>query len=258
MGRKRSVKSSTAVTGQQRKVVKSSVLRSCEVVTYTSHYHIENVLQRWSNYIKEYAWIYHDRDTYTQEDVEDFKSSNPSVDCPFNEGDLKVPHKHILLVFWQTMRSSTILNWFADPYCGQNSRINRIQGSLADAYAYLDHRNRPDKFQYPSQAIICSSREFWEDLDDYSDTVDPLRDALFERLEGVPYKDLVLRYGRDFIIHSSSVDYCVKTIQKEEGNFNELYLMDSEVRVLEDKLIEMQKEKERLESKIKALQIECK
>ena len=255
MGRKRNTlnKKNSGVTDQQKKVISSSPLRSCEIVTYVSEYHIKEVLERWQDLIKEYAFIRHDHDKYTQEDVEDWKTANKSDDCPFQEGQLKQKHYHVLLVFWKQVRASTVLSWFFDPYGFQNSRVSRIKGTLADAYRYLDHSNRPDKFQYPRQCIQCSSIEYWENLDDYTtDNEDPLRDALIDRLDGVPYRDLVMRYGRDFIVNSRSLDHCVDTIVREEGYTRDIVSLQDSIYEMERQVILLVKQKARLEADIKA------
>lgn len=218
-----------------RSSVKSCVVHQCSLVTYVSENVILNVLNRWKDYIQEWAYILHDRDVYDDE------KDGHSI------GDPKQRHYHIVLKFWCSVRSQTVVSWFYDPYCGQNTLFKQIESSLGNAYAYLDHRNAPDKVQYPSQSIKCSSREFWEGLDDYSEVDnDSLTQALFEFVEGVPFTQLVRMYGRDFIVNSANIKRCAEMISFENGYAKPIALMRDEINSLHDEIDKLRKERDLL------------
>lgn len=225
-----------------RSSIKSMVVRQCSLITYVSEYTIQNALERWKDYIMEWAYIRHDRDFYLEDD-EDHK-----------KGDHKETHYHIVLKLWQCVRSQTIVNWFADPWTGQNTLFKPIETSLGSAYAYLDHRNAPEKFQYPAQCIKASNLAFWESLDDFvAVDTDPLTQSVFDLIDGVPYIDVVRQYGRDFILASGHVDNVVRHISCEQ-HFRVQYLeLQDGINKLQDQIDDLIEQKKYLEVQCKSL-----
>lgn len=130
-------------------------VRSCEIVTRLKNnngetlFDIEKlpeILANKSNCIKEYAYIIHNMDLYTEAD----ESKNPE----HKAGTLKPEHIHLIMRFErnQPQQFSCISKWFNI----QDNFVSKIHGKWTDAVLYLTHYNSPDKYQYNSEAIISN------------------------------------------------------------------------------------------------------
>ena len=120
-------------------------MRRCEIVQdlcfLTEEQIIKAITGRRS--INKYAYILHDKDTYTAEDEKKVPTHKA--------GTLKSPHWHIVLQFYdgQQQQIKYIAKWF-----GQEERwVQKIKSrNIEDAFTYLIHQNAPKKFQYdPSE-----------------------------------------------------------------------------------------------------------
>ena len=108
-------------------------LRRYEIVSDTEHLtkeKIEEVLQKKS--ITDYAYILHDKDTR-------------------EDGSLKNPHFHILIWLSSSQGSEFVAKWFGVP----ENFLNKVRHDYS-ALEYLTHRNAPDKYQYPDEAVTAS------------------------------------------------------------------------------------------------------
>lgn len=115
-------------------------------IAYKSLEEVEAVIKRKydEGIITDYAYIVHDKDTYTKEDEE----TNPTVKA----GMPKKPHIHAYLRLNNTYNFSTIANWFEVPV----GAINTIKKSFAAGCAYAIHKNNPEKYQYPIEEVHSS------------------------------------------------------------------------------------------------------
>ena len=66
---------------------------------------IDTVLKSHAS-IKEFAYILHDKDTYTDEDIKKMKSSTHSV------GDIKPAHFHVVMRFARAQELDSLSEWF--------------------------------------------------------------------------------------------------------------------------------------------------
>lgn len=94
--------------------------------------------------IKDWCYILHDKDTYTQEDE--------LKDSEHREGMLKPKHIHIALRFNQPQDSKYVAKWFGI----SENFVNKIHGKYVDAVLYQTHRNCPDKYQYSEKEVIAN------------------------------------------------------------------------------------------------------
>ena len=88
-------------------------------------------------------WILHDKDSYTELEVEDYRLRNPDVDVPFKEGDLKKSHYHVI----GFRQNPMILGSAADKFGVPSNQVQHVK-SLKSAVQYLVHKNNPEKYQY--------------------------------------------------------------------------------------------------------------
>lgn len=130
-------------------------VRSCEIVTRLKNsdgetlFDVEKlpeILASKSNCIKEYAYIIHNMDLYTEAD----ESRNPE----HKAGTFKPEHIHLIMRFErnQPQQFSSISKWFNIP----NNFVSTIHGKFEDAVLYLAHINAPDKAQYNIEDITAN------------------------------------------------------------------------------------------------------
>lgn len=98
------------------------------------------------NCIKNFAYITHDKDMYSNEE----EQQNPE----HMADTLKPAHIHLLLRFesQQPQKLECVANWFSLT----SNFVSKIHGSWEDACLYLIHRNSPDKYQYPVEDVISN------------------------------------------------------------------------------------------------------
>lgn len=129
-------------------------LRRCEIVSNlfdkegNQLFDLENMKQQISerNCIKDYCYIIHDKDVYTEKEEE----QNPDHVA----GELKAPHIHLLLRFEknQPQKSHCIADWFK---IAENF-VSKITGNWEGAVAYQCHLNAPDKYQYSTEEVTAN------------------------------------------------------------------------------------------------------
>ena len=121
-------------------------MRRCEIVQQADRLTEEQIIEGLKNRrsIKWYAYVLHDRDTYTKED----EASNPD----HKQGEPKPPHWHIVIVFYENQQQHMkyVARWFDVP----QNYVQKIKSRyVEDAFAYLIHRNAPSKHQYDPSGV---------------------------------------------------------------------------------------------------------
>lgn len=95
--------------------------------------------------IKEWAYIIHDKDVYTQTD----EKKNPE----HKEGTPKKPHIHLYLNFGKGGASfDDVARWFKD----KPQYVDKVHGRKADILLYLTHQNAPEKYQYKDDEVVSN------------------------------------------------------------------------------------------------------
>lgn len=134
---------------------KRTSIRSCEVVSHLLHpdtndeiinlEKLDSMLSERSC-IKDYAYIIHDQDRYTEND--ELHNSKHVA------GSLKPAHIHLIMRFQenQPQKLECVAGWFG---LGSNF-ISKIKGSWNDACVYLIHRNAPEKYQYSPDSVFSN------------------------------------------------------------------------------------------------------
>lgn len=129
-------------------------LRRCEIVSNlfdkegNQLFDLENMKEELNerNCIKDYCYIIHDKDVYTEKEEE----QNPDHVA----GELKSPHIHLLLRFEknQPQKSHCIAEWFKVP----ENFVSKVTGNWSSAVAYQTHLNAPDKHQYSIEEVTAN------------------------------------------------------------------------------------------------------
>ena len=163
----------------------------CEITSladYLSSEKIEEVLEAHKEQIEKYAFILHDKDTYSAEDElsekkaaqNEHRSPNPNI-IP---GKLKPAHYHVILKFVnrkQPSRFSTVAHWFGlqENFISKCTSKNASKGKEArflDMCAYLIHLNAESKYQY-STSEVTSNFEYAKSIEQWK-TAGSLEKAL--------------------------------------------------------------------------------
>lgn len=174
---------------------------------------INDILDKKIKNIKSYAFIYHDKDIYLNDILDD--KTNEII---HKKGDLKTPHYHIYLRLKVSREPDEIKRWFmpkglADdnglPY---NCLSQKVKSSVA-CIEYLTHKNEPEKYQYSENDIISYNIDSVLENDAIDNSIDIVEDML----SGFSTRELVKRYGRDFIYHYSSYSAIVAKIKYEDA-----------------------------------------
>lgn len=124
--------------------------------------------------IKDYAYIIHDKDVYTDED----EGRNPI----HKSGTLKPSHVHILLRFYDNQPQDTkyVCKWFN---LAENF-VNKIKGKWEDAVMYQTHLNSPEKYQYSPDEVHCNFDYVALTESSKKDKINPLQEAIEGILSG--------------------------------------------------------------------------
>lgn len=172
--------------------------RCFSCVTYLSESQLRECLRKHSNNIKAYAFMLHDKD----------------------EG--KEPHRHLLISLVNATTANAVRLWFSGYADDKGQLINTLCQPTYDAtaqYMYLSHRDvmgQPldDKYLYDEKDIVSFNADVFKDPAE-SDK-DSISCAVMDLLEGMPLKDVALKYGRDFIIHYQSIKILMNDIMSAE------------------------------------------
>ena len=182
-----------------------SYLPSADIINY--------ILDKKIKSIKSYAFIYHDKDIYFN-DIFDDKTN----EIIYKKGDLKIPHYHIYLRFKTCREPDEIKRWFMpkglldDNGLPYNCLSQKVKSSVA-CIEYLTHKNVPEKYQYSENDIISYNIDSVLENDAIDNSIDIVEDML----SGSSTRELVKRYGRDFIYHYSSYSAIVAKIKYEDA-----------------------------------------
>ena len=97
-----------------------------------------------SNYVQDWLYILHDKDTYTEEDE---KRNNEH-----KKGTLKKAHYHIYL----RLKDSTNIKYIASAFNVPENFVSRVKGKWVDVLLYATHRNAPEKHQYSDEEVVSN------------------------------------------------------------------------------------------------------
>ncbi|KXT29039.1 plasmid replication family protein [Candidatus Phytoplasma oryzae] len=110
-------------------------LRRCEIVIkedLIKKDFIDKVLKK-KKIIKKFAYILHNRDV-------------------LEDGSLKNPHYHIVLVLKTPYDVEYIASWFKT----SSNFVEKIKGNMSDILNYLTHKNDLSKFQYEDYEVVSN------------------------------------------------------------------------------------------------------
>lgn len=125
-----------------------------------------------SNYVQDWLYILHDKDTYTAED----EKKNPL----HKQGTLKKAHYHIFL----RLKDSTDSKYIAAAFGVAEQYVNKVRGKWVDVLLYATHRNALDKYQY-DDSEVTSNFDFStvRDKEEKKKNSEKYLDSIIERID---------------------------------------------------------------------------
>lgn len=171
-------------------------LRKFNIVTYLSENQLKDVLLQFNCDIKGYAYIFHDKDKDEQ-------------------GKKKEKHVHLMLFTYNSHTCSAIKKWFR-AFDKKKKLINVLVEPMIDeqsSYEYLIHKNDKDKYQYKAIRIRKYNVHYsiYESVRDY----DVFTELVLAYMENRNTNEMVLRYGRNFIVNFKNIQAVCNQINSE-------------------------------------------
>jgi hypothetical protein len=130
-------------------------IRQCCIVTNLTHIDLDKMVIQLKDRkcIEKWAYIIHDKDTYTEED----EKKNPDK----KEGKLKEKHIHLMLKFTSPQKARLVTQWFNLPI----NMLSKIKGKWMTALIYLTHGNNPEKAQYDFEDVKTNGFDYEDAID---------------------------------------------------------------------------------------------
>lgn len=169
----------------QNNSAKKTKYRTIEVVIFPrvmgmsekeTRKHIIKVISKHQKHIREYCYILHDKDVYTEDDVQLLKEKADRQKSNINivVGQVKPEHFHILIALKSPAYLSQIANWFG---VGENM-VDIVGGK--DGYIqfaeYMVHENptsiEAGKHQYERDEVVTNNINIWEEIDRRKDNLE--------------------------------------------------------------------------------------
>lgn len=198
--------------------------RKFSLISYLNEEQLQKCLLSHGCQIRCYEYIFHDKDVF--DDIDEKK--NPE----HISGTLKVPHYHILLVTFNPCTVSAVRKWFKG-YIDSNGEITTTAQVMSDVYAmdeYITHDDKESiargKYRYPRSLVKCSDESYFQAK--LSSEFDNSTLAVEMLLRGVPIRQVMKIFGKDFTYHYSQIKQVVNDIQVcEKHNIKDMgHLLD--------------------------------
>lgn len=175
---------------------KNKRFRNISFITYMDVNSIYSFIQTLP--ISHFAYILHDKDIKP------------------NSEELKEPHVHLILNFREGKTINSALSYFSK--FNFNTFAEGVS-DLSSIYRYLIHADDPDKFQYdPSLLFTDKDINYWHKV--FSSYVPNSRENIAfniiqDMFNGFSYEELLINYGREFLINIDSYRYYFELLKLE-------------------------------------------
>lgn len=186
--------------------------KMCEIVSDTEHLSLETIQKVLGEQscIDKYLYILHDKDVK-------------------EDGSPKNPHFHVYLHFNNSRDFDYVAKWFGL----SASFVNRIKGRFGDAVEYAQHKNAPDKYQYPDSEVVANfdfvktieqnqkEKEKRQSIDMIIQGIDSGEIKPYNITDVVSMADYV-KYGKQI---KAAFDYRLKRLEREvDRNMDVIYI----------------------------------
>lgn len=184
---------SNAPSGRARKF-------SC--ITYLNELQLKVCLLKHPNQIRVHAYAYHDKDVK-------------------EDGTLKEPHFHLILITYNAHSVSAIRRWFwgyVDSTGKEITTTAQICSDVFEMYDYLTHSTRKaiedGKYQYEKDIVQTNDPKYFQGSDESE--FDSVTIATEMLLNGRKVRDLGKIFGRDFILHYNTIRQYANDVMRLE------------------------------------------
>ncbi len=186
---------------KMKKCSSNSRYRKFSCVTYLDDVRFKLPLMQHSNKIRAYAYAYHDKD------IKD-------------NGELKEPHIHFLIVTYNACTISSVTRWFGRPLDDKGQEINTFVQNCSDIYYMFDYltHNTPEciaKGKYKYDKYIVHSNDFGYFQANEQSYYDNITLATEMLLKGEKVHDVAKTFGRDFILHYNTIKSYVNDVMRQ-------------------------------------------
>lgn len=123
------------------------------------------------------------------------------------------PHYHLVVSFSNPRTWDGVKKDFAK--YDQNTLVKVVK-SLDGVLDYLTHRNKPEKYQYPEEAVTNNGYYrggYRRNVDVEQDIAITIVEAI---LEDLPKRELLKRFGREYVIYRKQYESLASDIRIEE------------------------------------------
>lgn len=137
------------------------------------------------------------------------------------DGTPKEPHIHFLIRTYSSWCPEQVAKWFKGAKDSDGKDINtfcEIASDIGACFDYLLHEGCEDKFIYPKSDIISFNEN---DLKPKNESKDDCYDIIEAILNGVSPRELVKRYGRDYVYHKKQYEEVCYDIKIRERQFDQ-------------------------------------
>lgn len=184
-----------------------------DIVTYLPLFYVKNLLKLQSTCCLRYILIEHNK-------VEDLYDKERDY--------LKKEHIHIVFMGHARRRASAICKLFNTTEVMRISDHNQLVGSVK----YLTHDTakciKEGKVKYETSKLISDDFDYFDKLYYQQNVCDNSLDIIDRINLGIPYRELVAMFGRDFVYHYKTYEMLALEIWKQTNNFKDYYLVDCE------------------------------
>ena len=192
---------------RKKNVIDERRVRRFCISTYIDFNQVERFVRR-SPWIQHFAMCKHDRDVK-------------------EDGTPKDVHTHIILYTYNGHTTSAIRknfdNFSAEIYKDKQEQIEHtlVQEchSVVAQFRYLRHLDDSNKAQYDEIEVVTDDNIYWKDLcrsNGMNDSsVNYALQMFDDMLDGVSTREMIVRYGKEYIYHSHSFKECLTDHYKE-------------------------------------------
>lgn len=179
--------------------------RKFSCITYLSEQQLLLSLMRHTNQIRSCAYAFHDKDVR-------------------EDGTLKEPHYHLVIVTYNTCTLSSVRRWFSSFYDnnGEITTTAQICSDVFSMFDYLTHNTNEcreqNKYLYDSSIVqIIGEKDYFQCSERSS--YDNITLACELLLSGKSVHDCGRIFGRDFILHYGAIkNYLTDVYATENEN----------------------------------------
>lgn len=125
------------------------------------------------------------------------------------------PHTHLLIKFYRNQRVNKLVDYF------HADSVADCSNSIKARWNYLIHNSetcrKEKKYQYDIKDILTNDFNFFDNLTDVQQEDTIAINVVNDILNGCSERELIIKYGRDYVIHRTHYMTCANAVMFEES-----------------------------------------